>query len=102
MTDRLNIKDEVLKTAGAYLVSASSAMVEGNRAVPAGTLQSLSGIGGDVRRFLVGLHTARLALADAAKTTSVEVAGVMRDSSALDAYLAQALYTGFAVEGSRR
>lgn len=96
----LDIKDDELEYAGALLVSASNTMVDNNESIPSGNLDSLTNIGGEVRRFLNGLQTGRMALADAAKTAGGEVAGVMRDSSELDAYMAETLYTGFAVKES--
>lgn len=102
VSEQLNIRDDVLESAATFLALAAGVMVEGNRTIPRADLESMTGIGGEVRRFLTGLQTGRLALADAAKTAAGEVAGVMRDSSALDARMANALYAGFAVEGSRR
>jgi uncharacterized protein YaiE (UPF0345 family) len=102
VSEQLNIRDDVLESAGTFLALAAGVMVEGNRTIPRADLESMTGIGGEVRRFLTGLQTGRLALADAAKTAAGEVAGVMRDSSALDARMANVLYAGFAVEGSRR
>lgn len=96
----LRITDEELEYAGALLVSAASTMVENNESIPSGNIDSLTGIGAEVRGFLNGLQTARLALADAAKTAGGEVAGVMRDSSELDAFMATALFSGFAVKES--
>ena len=96
------LSDDDLEFAGALLVLGSRAMVEHNEATPTGNLQSLTGIGGHVRIFVNGLQTGRSALADAAKTAGHEVAGVMRDSSDLDAHLAESLGAGFAVTGHRR
>lgn len=98
----LDIKDEELEYAGALLVSASSTMVDDNESIPPGSLDSLTSIGDKVRRFLNGLQTGRLALADAAKTAGGEVAGVMRDSSELDAFMADSLYSGFAVKDNSK
>ncbi|PRI10567.1 hypothetical protein [Leucobacter massiliensis] len=102
MSDGLNISDAALEAAGNSLVAASSAMTTANAAVPAGDFSSLSGIGGEVRAFLHGLQTGRLALADAAKTAAREVAAVMSESSRLDARMAEALSSGFALRGGRR
>lgn len=102
MTDQLNIKDDALEAGGFGLLSAAQVMTESRQTLPPGALESLTGIGGGVRRFLHGLQTGRLALADAAKTAGGEVAGAMRESSALDARIANSLYSGFAVPGSRR
>lgn len=102
MADQLNIKDDALEAGGSGLVSAAQVMAQGNRAVPSGAWESLTGIGGGVRTFLHGLQTGRSALADAAKTAGGEVAGAMRESSALDALIANSLYSGFAVRGSGR
>ena len=101
MSDQVKFTDATLETAGSHLVSVSVRMAEGNRSVPAAELESLTGIGGEVTRFLNGLNTARLALADGAKTASGEIAGVMRDSSDLDARMAADLYSGFAVMGKK-
>ena len=101
MSDQLKITDATLETAGSHLVSASARMAEGNRSVPSAELESLTGIGGEVTRFLNGLNTGRLVFADGAKTASGEIAGVMRDSSDLDARMAADLYTGFSVKGKQ-
>lgn len=98
----LDINDDQLEYAGALLVLASNTMVTDNTSIPSGSLESLTGIGSEVRRFLNGLQTGRLALADAAKTSGEEVAGVMKDSSELDAFIASDLYSGFAVKGSAK
>ncbi|WP_449283080.1 hypothetical protein [Leucobacter sp.] len=102
MTDQLNIWDDVLEASGFGLVSAAQVMMESDRSVPPAALESLTGVGGAVHRFLNGLQTGRFALADAAKTAGGEVAGVLRESSALDALIADSLYSGFAVRGSGR
>ncbi|MFT4232470.1 MAG: hypothetical protein QM606_06825 [Leucobacter sp.] len=102
MPDQLTITDDALHAAATSMVSASETMSEGNEVVPATNLESLTGIDGEVRRFLNGLQTGRLALADAAKTSAGAIAGVMSDSGELDARAAQALSPGFAVPGDRR
>lgn len=98
----LYLDDEALLSAGEALVAVSTVMVEGNTAAPIGEISSLSGIGSEVRLYLQGLQTARASLADAAKTASGEIAGVMGDSAALDSHMAEALYAGFAVKGTER
>lgn len=97
MSDQLKLNDSELSAAGASLVTASFVMVSDNNARPTGQFESLSGIGGQVEHYLKGLSVARAALADAAKTGSESVAGVMRDSSDLDAYISTNLASGFSV-----
>ncbi|RGE19475.1 hypothetical protein [Leucobacter sp. wl10] len=101
MAERLSIRDDALAAAGAFLVTAAGDLAAGRSAPPAAPA-SLTGIGGEVRGFLGGLQTGRLALADAAKTASEQIAGVMQDSSDLDARVARTLDAGFAVTGSGR
>ena len=102
MPDGLKISDAVLEAAASHLVAASRVMIDGNQSLPAGAPATMTGAGEEIARFVTGLSTGRLALADAAKTASTGVAGIMSDSSDLDARLAGALYTGFAVRGTGR
>lgn len=102
MPEHLKISDVVLETVAMYLAAASRVMIEGNEALPSGPPATLTAVDGDIMRFVSGLSTSRLALADAAKTASMRVAGIMQDSADLDARLADALHSGFAVRGTRR
>lgn len=102
MPEHLKISDAVLEAAAVHLASASRVMIDGNEALPSGPPSTLTTAGDDIMRFVSGLSTSRLALADAAKTASTGVAGIMHDSSELDARLANALYSGFAVRGAKR
>ena len=102
MSDGLKVSDAVLETAALHLAAASRVMIEGNAALPSGPPATLTTVDDDIMRFVSGLSTARLALADAAKTASASVTRVMRDSSELDARLANALHSGFAVRRGAR
>lgn len=102
MSDGLKVSDAVLEAASVHLADASRVMIEGNAALPAGPPATLTTLGEDIMRFVSGLSTSRLALADAAKTASMSVAGAMEDSSELDARLASALHSGFAVRRASR
>lgn len=99
MADRLSLDDLSLGEAGRALVTASSAMAHGNARVPTTVLPSLTGIGERIDLYLRGLAVARAALADAARTASMEIAVAMRESADLDAAIATRLPGGFAVRG---
>ncbi|MCW2288831.1 hypothetical protein [Leucobacter luti] len=97
MGDRLHLPDSELTAAGASLGTAAQEMSAGSSGRPSGSWDSLSGIGGAVDEYLRGVALARDALADAAKTAANTVSGLMSDSAELDAYLAQTVYSGYAV-----
>lgn len=101
MSDELVISDTELKAAGDSLVTASSTMAKYSTRAP-GQLASLTGIGLTVHQHLMNLREGRLALADAAKTGSTQVAGVMDDSKALDRHIADSLQPGFLVKGAMK
>ncbi|MFC5337196.1 hypothetical protein [Leucobacter denitrificans] len=102
MTDQLQIRDEVLESAGTMMLSATRCMSAGNRAVPNSPISSLTGVGGDIREFLRGVQTGRLALGDAAKTSCEQLAALMNESGSVDCSLAASLPTGFALHGGKR
>lgn len=99
MAETVNLDDNILEAAGAYLVQASSMMTSGNVRRPSGDLASITGIGSAVTLYLKGLNVARAALADGARTGSETVSSIMSESTELDQYIAQTLGAGFAVEG---
>lgn len=99
MAESLRMNDEALLLVGASLVSIASTMISDNVRRPAGDLPSLSGIGAELTLYLRGLNVARAALADAARTASEAVSGLISDSSKLDRHIAQSLGTSFAVSG---
>lgn len=101
MSDELVIRDTELKAAGDCLVTASSIMAKYTSRAP-GRLTSLTGIGASVQQYLMSLREGRLALADAAKTGSTQLAGVMDDSNALDRHIADSLDAGFMVKGTKK
>lgn len=102
MGDRVQLSDEALGVASAALLVAENCMSSQSRVDRLGHVASLTGIGGDVQQFLSGVSVARAALADAARTASQAVAGVMRESTALDTQLATSLSSEFAVAGGPR
>lgn len=97
MGDRLHLPDSELTAAGATLGIAAQEMSAGSGGRPSGNWDSLSGLGGTVDEYLRGVTLARDALADAAKTAAGTVSGLMADSAELDAYLAETVYSGYAV-----
>lgn len=100
MSDRLDIDDINLTLAGNSLVTASSTMAKYSTRTP-GQLASVTGIGPTVHQFLMGMREGRLALADAAKTGSTQVAEVMTNSKELDRDIAESLQAGFLVKGAK-
>lgn len=99
MADRFAVSDAALRAAGATLVTASEAMVSRNVVAPAGVFESLTGIDSTVQPYFVAVGVARAALADAAKLSSLAIAGVMHSSDELDAHITRSLNSGFAVQG---
>lgn len=101
VSERFTINDASLESAGECLVAASGVIVKSSASVP-GRLASLTGIGESVQQYLSSVTEGRLALADAAKTGSGAVAGVMRDGKALDRQIAASLSAGFSVPGVKK
>ncbi|WP_053387122.1 hypothetical protein [Leucobacter japonicus] len=102
MADRFTISDDQLSSAGTFLVAAAHVARAQSTGVPTVEFESLSGIGDDVRAFVQGMRTGMLALADAGRTATDQISMLMRDASALDAQVASALGTGFALSGGAR
>jgi len=100
MTEELKLDEADLLVAGRSLVEASATMTSGD-AGDLGYLPSLTGIGAEVDRYLVGLSTARASLADAAKTAGRALASVAGESGELDALIAASLPEDFALGGRR-
>jgi hypothetical protein len=100
MTDALKLDGAELLAAGRLLIEASATMTSGD-AGDLGYLPSLTGIGAEVDRYLVGLGVARASLADAAKTASRTLASVTEESGELDALIAGSLPEDFALGGRR-
>ncbi len=101
MSARLMLKDDVLLNAGAELVAASQKMSHNSKGVP-GECASITGIGADVRAYLVNVQDGRLALADAAKTGSAAVAQIMESSGQLDQHIGATLQAGFALKAREK
>lgn len=101
MSDQFVIDDASLESAGECLVTASSTMAKYSTRVP-GQFASLTGIGVAVHQYLMSAREGRLALADAAKTGSTQVAGIMNDSKALDRHIGHSLQAGFMVKGAKK
>lgn len=102
MADQFSISDDRLSSAGVFLVAAAHVARDQSARLPDVEFESLSGIGEDVRAFAHGMRTAMLALADAGRTATDQISQLMRDASALDAHVASALGTGFALSGGAR
>lgn len=100
LSDQLDINDTALSLAGFNLVTASSTMAKYTTRAP-GQLVSVTGIGPIVHQYLMSMREGRLALADAAKTGSTQVAEVMTNSEALDRDIAASLQAGFMVKGAK-
>lgn len=101
MSDQFVIDDASLESAGQCLVTASRTMSKYSARAPA-QFASLTGIGATVHQYLMNAREGRLALADAAKTGSTQVAGIMDDSKALDSHIANSLQAGFVVKGAKQ
>ncbi|WP_143025936.1 hypothetical protein [Leucobacter chromiiresistens] len=93
----MTLSDSELSLAGSTLGTAARTMEEGSEGRPSAQFPSLTGIGDEADEFLRSIEVAQNALADAAKSASHAVNGLMEDSSALDARLAASLYSGYAV-----
>lgn len=98
----LTVSDHALESAIGRIVSAVDEMLDGNRARPADGFDSLTGIGGEVDRYLRGAQVGRAALADAARTAGQGLRHLMQEAERLDSGLAESLGADFAVQGARR
>jgi hypothetical protein len=100
--EHLRVNDVALGGAGEKLVAAACVLTEGGRRRVPHQLPSLTGLGGEVRLYLKGLQMAEEALAEAAKTASLAVAGMMQDSKVLDYRIGNLAENGFVGRGSKR
>lgn len=89
--------DAAVEDAIGHIVAAEHEMLRGRHTPPAGGLESLTGIAGEVDLFLRGLQVGRAALADAAKTSGRGLRALLHETSSLDAAHASALDAGFVV-----
>lgn len=102
MAARLRLATPALEAAGTRLAHASLGMTDDGAARSAGVAESLTGIGVELRDFVLGTQTAQFALADAAHSAYRAVRALVCESDALDTRLAEVLYDGFAVQGMKQ
>lgn len=98
----LNIGLNDLTEAGNKLVYGGNLMVQNNVPRPQDLATGVTGIGGEITRFLLGLQVARAALADAAKTTHGGIRELCGELTSLDKEFAGVLAKGFALRGDEK